>query len=572
MKTTLAAGLLAVSAGLWADEGASRRCTPLGGNRACAYPAEAQRDFVAGPVRFTAHVRPDGQVASVDVTRVPEKRRGFEESVRACVSEWRFEPFAGQGESCQYEGTVRYRLAPAEEKAIRDLLESFASGWNSRDETAMAVALGPELLKQFHEERAAAEWRIEFEPELEQVHFDQGHVTVKQPFRRLGSSSQGESPLGPESLLHAYASKDKEGWKLTGWHPLAGPRVRDLRVLGVAEPERLKDAVPDFPDASERTILILECTVSERGSVTAVKILRGHPKFDKAATSAVRKWEYAPTMRGGRPVPILVTVTFDLMPGRKLTVDENFSLAQEAVGDAGRPPEGSRITPEQAADYYGQDVVVQGQVTQIGASEDGKTLFLNFGGRYPDHVFNAVILSSQSFPEARSWEGKTIEVRGKIQFYKGTGKPEIILERQEQVTIDPSTTLQRSGAPGPVSVGGGLGTGQVMDYDSPPRPIKITRPQYPQEAFLEKIEGTVVVEILIDSKGRVTRARVIKSVPLLDDAALQTVYQWVFQPAVKGGRPVPTIAHAPINFEIYEGKKPPRAREQRKQQSVLSAQ
>ncbi len=47
------------------------------------------------------------------------------------------------------------------------------------------------------------------------------------------------------------------------------------------------------------------------------------------------------------------------------------------------------------------------------------------------------------------------------------------------------------------------------------------------------------------------RARVIQSIPLLDAAALQTVYQWVFQPAVKHGRPVATIAQAPVAFRIY---------------------
>jgi protein TonB len=98
---------------------------------------------------------------------------------------------------------------------------------------------------------------------------------------------------------------------------------------------------------------------------------------------------------------------------------------------------------------------------------------------------------------------------------------------------------------------GGTGTGPVMDYDAAPRPLKITRPQYPQEAFVKKIEGTVIVEILIDSTGRVVRARIIQSVPMLDAAALQTVYQWIFEPAVKRGRPVPTIAHAPVAFRIY---------------------
>jgi protein TonB len=109
------------------------------------------------------------------------------------------------------------------------------------------------------------------------------------------------------------------------------------------------------------------------------------------------------------------------------------------------------------------------------------------------------------------------------------------------------------GVPGGVLGGvlGGTGTGPVMDYDAPPRLLKNVKPQYPQDAFVKKIEGTVLIEILIDSQGRVVRAKVIQSVPMLDAAALQTVYQWVFQPAIKNGRPVPTIAHAPVHFRIY---------------------
>jgi len=108
------------------------------------------------------------------------------------------------------------------------------------------------------------------------------------------------------------------------------------------------------------------------------------------------------------------------------------------------------------------------------------------------------------------------------------------------------------GVPGGVLGGVIGGTGSVvLDYDQPPRPIKMTRPQYPQEAFVKKIEGTVVVEIVIDISGRVVAARVVQSIPQLDGAALQTVYQWVFQPAIKHGRPVPTRAQAPVTFRIF---------------------
>jgi TonB family protein len=100
------------------------------------------------------------------------------------------------------------------------------------------------------------------------------------------------------------------------------------------------------------------------------------------------------------------------------------------------------------------------------------------------------------------------------------------------------------------------GVGQpVADYDKPPKPLKMTRPQYPKAAFDAKIEGTVVVEILIDEKGQVHPQRILTSIPALDAAAIATVKEWVFSPAKKKGRAVASIAHAPIGFRAFD--KPP---------------
>jgi protein TonB len=108
------------------------------------------------------------------------------------------------------------------------------------------------------------------------------------------------------------------------------------------------------------------------------------------------------------------------------------------------------------------------------------------------------------------------------------------------------------GVPGGILGGVIGGTGSiVLDWDSPPKLIKLTKPQYPQDAFVKKIEGTVELEIIIDITGRVVHARVLRSVPLLDAAAIQTVYQWKFQPAMKHGRAVPTKATAPVTFRIF---------------------
>jgi TonB family protein len=75
----------------------------------------------------------------------------------------------------------------------------------------------------------------------------------------------------------------------------------------------------------------------------------------------------------------------------------------------------------------------------------------------------------------------------------------------------------------------------------PHRPELIGKPvrQYPEVAQRAGLQGTVIVEVVIDTEGCVRRPRILKGVPLgLDGAALAAVRSWTFQPATLDGRPV----------------------------------
>jgi periplasmic protein TonB len=100
---------------------------------------------------------------------------------------------------------------------------------------------------------------------------------------------------------------------------------------------------------------------------------------------------------------------------------------------------------------------------------------------------------------------------------------------------------------------GGTGSGPVpaATYDQPPRVIRQVKPAYPHEAFVAKLQGTVLVELVVDSSGRVARARIIESIPSLDTAAIAAVRQWLFLPATHRGHAVSAVVEAAVSFRIY---------------------
>lgn len=75
-------------------------------------------------------------------------------------------------------------------------------------------------------------------------------------------------------------------------------------------------------------------------------------------------------------------------------------------------------------------------------------------------------------------------------------------------------------------------------------------PQYPAIAQSARIQGIVIIEATISEDGRVINARVLRSVPMLDQAALDAVRQWEFTPTQLNGVAVPVIMTVTVNFTL----------------------
>jgi TonB family protein len=90
--------------------------------------------------------------------------------------------------------------------------------------------------------------------------------------------------------------------------------------------------------------------------------------------------------------------------------------------------------------------------------------------------------------------------------------------------------------------------GFVLDYDQPPRPVKIAPARYPRDAAGHHSEDIVTVMLAIDAQGRVADSDVLEGVSALKEAALACVKEWRFKAAQKRGLTVGTVMIAPVMF------------------------
>jgi protein TonB len=94
---------------------------------------------------------------------------------------------------------------------------------------------------------------------------------------------------------------------------------------------------------------------------------------------------------------------------------------------------------------------------------------------------------------------------------------------------------------GPYRVGGDL---------RPPSKVMDVKPVYPPEALAQRVQGVVILEVVVNEFGRVTQPKVLRSIPLLDEAALEAVRQWQFTPSMLNGQTVPVVMTTTVNFTL----------------------
>ncbi|ODS54860.1 MAG: hypothetical protein ABS36_10375 [Acidobacteria bacterium SCN 69-37] len=267
---------------------------------------------------------------------------------------------------------------------------------------------------------------------------------------------------------------------------------RALRIGGdIKAPEKIHHVNPIYPEAARAAgisgVVILEATIDTDGSVSFMRVLRSIPDLDQAAINAVRQWRYVPTLLNGEPWPVIMTIAV------------NFT---------------SQLSADELAALERRYAELQRELLNSPSDE--------LRERYREMQIAQRRLEAQ-MAAARAASG-------------------------------PSATAARASSAGVAAASGSYTPGvplRIGGNIKEPAKIRHVNPAYPKLAYASKVSGVVIIEATVDESGHVADTKILRSIPMLDQAALEAVRQWEYVPTLMNGVPVPVIMTVTVNFTLH---------------------
>lgn len=364
---------------------------------------------------------------------------------------------------------------------------------------------------------------------------------------------------------------------------------------GVTPPEKISGAPPVYTEEARKArvtgVVVLEAIIDEQGNVTNAAVLQGLPMgLDRSALEAVQGWKFKPATREGKPVRVYYTLTV------------TFHI-EEGPGASPRFRRFLENNPEFAEHLRSRRYQEAGELLDLWAAQQpadpeipfARTHLLLAQGRLEEALEEArsyrgpepadLLYSVGSFarqkalydrvmaPEARAamielgLQALTLAMAARGDLAAAFAEKSGLLLEKAKLTPDPETRQElideaeqlrrqafeiQARAREAKRVEEGVAAGRTLRVGRDvTRPEKVSGdlPVYTELGRKARVEGVVILEVVIDEQGGVAGARVIKGLPMgLDRAALEAVQTWKFKPATRDGKPVQVVATFKVTF------------------------
>jgi TonB family protein len=201
--------------------------------------------------------------------------------------------------------------------------------------------------------------------------------------------------------------------------------------------------------------------------------------------------------------------------------------AVRAVGDI-QPPSLIKEVPPRYPEVARQARVEGTVILEAKTDEQGNVV--------DTRILRSIPLLDQAAIEAvKQWKYEPLTIGGKARKVLFTVTVRFILDEGSEKNV------MKKFAQGAVRA--------IKDI-MPPKLVKEVPPVYPEIARQSQVEGVVILGVKTDEKGQVKDLVVLRSIPLLDQAAIDAVRQWVYEPMVIDGKAVPVVFNVTVRFQL----------------------
>jgi TonB family protein len=278
--------------------------------------------------------------------------------------------------------------------------------------------------------------------------------------------------------------------------------------------------------------------------------------MDERAVETVKKWRFRAGTKDGTPVDVRIQAAV----GFRIAPEANTWGAGPLVFDSAsaitRPVLKSGTMPKAVRQAGNEIVLLQFTVGPSGEVGDIHALQGSESTSLP--VLTSSLLKWRFAPASNGAVslpavGKVLLIKGEDQFryqvssaFRDSGAVRLPARESDQVSPSPANA-----DPGPITVV--VPVKLRLEPDEAKKQLVYQVPaQYPTDAKLAGIQGTVVLGITIGTDGEVKDLREISGPPQLIPAAVAAVKQWRYRPALYGGRPWEASTEVEIQFKLPE--------------------
>jgi TonB family protein len=289
----------------------------------------------------------------------------------------------------------------------------------------------------------------------------------------------------------------------------------------------------------------VQVTLDAKGNVADAQVLSGPTELRRTVLESVLQWHFAPGNGSTRQV----SVTFQTPPASAALVTAGsqapqMNIQMNVVAPGGsQPPSGGVLGGILSSGPAGGVVRIVPSVNDpqklagIEVSGFNEQLKAELLAALPVHQGDTI--SRDSLPAIASAARQYDEHLSVSLAPAANGEVTLRITGPGAVPSSPANVASWPGL-------------RVDSATQAARVIRKVMPQYPPIARQARIQDHVILNAQIGPDGTMQNLAVVSGHPLLRQAALEAVRQWVFQPTLLNGQPVPVVTQIDINFTLQD--------------------